>query len=77
MLTILNVIARNCIPSPLVEPDAQDFYCQKDDFKIVGAPTVFPLIRLILLFSGLCSSHEGSCFGDCGEVRETSWLVGH
>ncbi|RPB18975.1 activating signal cointegrator 1 complex subunit 3, partial [Terfezia boudieri ATCC MYA-4762] len=35
MLTILNIIARNCEPSPLTEPDAQAFLCQKDDFKIV------------------------------------------
>ncbi|KAF8448347.1 Sec63 Brl domain-containing protein [Terfezia claveryi] len=35
MLTILNVIARNCEPSPLTEPDAQAFLCQKDDFKII------------------------------------------
>ncbi|KAL1954519.1 hypothetical protein VTO42DRAFT_1079 [Malbranchea cinnamomea] len=35
MLTILNAIARNSVPSPLQEPDATDFVVQTDDFKIV------------------------------------------
>lgn len=35
MLTILNTIGRNCIPSPLEDPTSEDFVCQKEDFKIV------------------------------------------
>ncbi|KAB2579921.1 putative helicase mug81 [Lasiodiplodia theobromae] len=35
MLTILNTVARNIIPSPWEEPEADDFVVQADDFKIV------------------------------------------
>ncbi|KAK7529744.1 Sec63 Brl domain-containing protein [Phyllosticta citricarpa] len=35
MLTILNIIAKNIIPSPWEEPDSDDFILQADDFKIV------------------------------------------
>ena len=35
MLTILNTVAKNVVPSPIDEPDATDFVLQADDFKIV------------------------------------------
>ncbi|GME28323.1 Helicase [Neofusicoccum parvum] len=35
MLTILNTVAKNIIPSPWEEPDATDFVVQTDEFKIV------------------------------------------
>ncbi|KAA8909084.1 Sec63 Brl domain-containing protein [Sphaerosporella brunnea] len=35
MLTILRTISLNCIPRPMEAPDAEDFYCDKDDFKVV------------------------------------------
>jgi antiviral helicase SLH1 len=35
MLTILNTIAKNTVPNPFDEPDAQDFAVQTEDFKIV------------------------------------------
>lgn len=35
MLTVLNCIARNCVPSPLEDPTTDYFVCQKDDFKII------------------------------------------
>ncbi|RPA71984.1 Sec63-domain-containing protein [Ascobolus immersus RN42] len=35
MLTVLNCIARNCVPSPLEDPTAEYFVCQKNDFKII------------------------------------------
>lgn len=35
MLTILNTVAKNIIPSPWEEPEADDFVVQADDFKIV------------------------------------------
>src|ERR1700760_3268475 len=35
MLTILNAIAKNTVPSPIDEPDATDFAVQTEDFKIV------------------------------------------
>jgi antiviral helicase SLH1 len=35
MLTILNAIAKNTIPNPFDEPDAQDFAVQTDEFKVV------------------------------------------
>ncbi|KAI9818688.1 MAG: hypothetical protein M1832_004163 [Thelocarpon impressellum] len=35
MLTILNAIAKNTIPSPLEVPDATDFIVRSEDFKIV------------------------------------------
>jgi antiviral helicase SLH1 len=35
MLTILNTVAKNIHPSPIDEPDANDFVVHTDDFKIV------------------------------------------
>ncbi|KAF2425247.1 Sec63-domain-containing protein [Tothia fuscella] len=35
MLTILNTIAKNTVPNPFDEPEAQDFAVQTEDFKIV------------------------------------------
>ncbi|KAI5310708.1 hypothetical protein KEM55_003092, partial [Ascosphaera atra] len=35
MLTVLNTIARNTVPSPFEDPAAEDFAVQVDDFKIV------------------------------------------
>lgn len=35
MLTILNTVAKNILPSPWEEPDATDFVVQTDEFKIV------------------------------------------
>lgn len=35
MLAVLHTIGMNCIPSPREEPDAETYYCQKDDFKII------------------------------------------
>lgn len=35
MLAVLHTIGMNCIPSPRDEPNAESYYCQKDDFKII------------------------------------------
>ncbi|KAK2759975.1 hypothetical protein FQN54_002711 [Arachnomyces sp. PD_36] len=35
MLTILNAIAKSTTPNPLEEPDADDFYVQSDELKII------------------------------------------
>lgn len=35
MLAVLHTIGMNCIPSPREEPNAESYYCQKDDFKII------------------------------------------
>lgn len=35
MLAVLHTIGMNCIPSPREEPNAERYYCQKDDFKII------------------------------------------
>lgn len=35
MLTVLNAIGKNVVPSPVDEPDATEFTVQVDDFKIV------------------------------------------
>lgn len=35
MLTILHTIAMNCTPDPREDPKAEDFFCDKDEFKII------------------------------------------
>lgn len=35
MLTVLHTIGMNCTPSPREDPTAANYYCEKDDFKIV------------------------------------------
>lgn len=35
MLTVLHTIAMNCTPDPRDNVTLKNFFCQKDDFKIV------------------------------------------